>query len=205
MSDIKHRSLRKLIASRLPEIAAHAEDMTGISLDSQPEYFMSLKIAEAIHDHFKNYTFSVEAPLGDICRETGIDPSQAEKHFRVSGQGKADIAVRHSRRGKYRHIIECKRRVMNTNALLQDARRLAWLCTNVSCGHRVEKNFLVAITTISKKKLEERVDAISTMLHDEFDCISLKASYCDMDYLFSTRFPDKSLRGVVCEIYFDYK
>lgn len=205
MSDRKYRSIRKLIAAKLPEIAVHAEDMTGISLDRQPEYFMSLKIAEAIHDHFKNYTFAVEASLSEICRETGIDPSQAEKHFRVSGQGKADIAVRHSRQGKYRHIIECKRRVMNTEALLQDARRLAWLCANVSLGHRMEKNFLVAITTISQKKLEERVAAISNMLHDEFDGISLKVSYCDMDHLLSTKAPNKSLRGMVCEIFFDYK
>lgn len=185
MSDRKYRSIRKLIAAKLPEIAEHAEDITARSLNVQPEYFLSLKTAEAIHEHFSSYIFSMEVKLEDICDDAGIEVSEVPERYRINGLKRADLVIKHSRNGKFRHVIEFKRGVKASN-LLKDAERLAWLCSNVDLGHKMEKNFLVTVTTYGEKVLDKKTEAISAMLEESFPYVSLRAEYVDLTDFHST-------------------
>ncbi len=203
MSDRKYRSIRKLIAAKLPEIAEHAAEITARSLNIQPEYFLSLKTAEAIHEHFDSYIFSMEVKLEDICDDAGIQISQVPERYRINGLKRADLVIKHSRNGKFRHVVEFKRGVKASN-LLKDAERLAWLCSNVDLGHKMEKNFLVTVTTYGQEVLSRKTDAISAMLDKDFPFVNLKAEYVDLSDFKSTgpKTPGKPLHAMVWEFHY---
>ncbi len=189
MSERKYRSIRKLIAAKLPEIAAHAEDITARSLNHQPEYFLSLKTAEAIHDHFSSYIFSMEVKLEDICADANIAISRVPERYRINGLKRADLVIKHSRTDRFRHVIEFKRGVKASN-LLKDAERLAWLCSKVDLGHKMEKNFLVTVSTYGEEVLSRKTAAIEKMLEKSFPYVVLKDEYVDLTEFASTT--DKS-------------
>lgn len=200
MNATSFRSIRKLIAFELPNIAEISEALTYRSLNHQPEYFLSLKVAEVIHEHFESYIFSMEVNLEEICKDVGVNIKDAPIECRINGLKRADLVVKSSRTGKYRHVIEFKRGVKEAS-LLADARRLAWLCQNVGLGHRMEKNFLVTITTYSKEVLCNRSEAIENMLESEFPHVSMKPEYVDLSGFQSTRPKSKGkrLQAVVWE------
>ncbi|WP_417521850.1 hypothetical protein [Marinobacter sp.] len=97
-------------------------------------------------------------------------------------------------------MIEFKRGV-NEGDLLADARRLAWLCQNAEIGHRMEKNFLVTVTTSSKNVLDARSEVIENMLKDEFPVVCLKPEYVDLSEFKSTKSKSqgKDLHAMVWE------
>mgnify|MGYP005855085445 CR=1 FL=1 len=203
MASNSHRSIRKLIVQKLPEIAETAETLTYRSLNHQPEYFLSLKVAEAIHEHFKGYVFSMEVNLQDICENVGIALNQLPLQYRIQGLKRADLVIRSSKSGRYRHVIEFKRGVKESN-LMQDARRLAWLCQNVDLDHKMNKNFLVTITTSSMNVLNKRSKAINEMLNEEFPDVSLKPEYIDLSAFKSSRPKGKGkpLQAMVWEFHY---
>lgn len=186
MTAMSYRSIRKLIRSELPHIAQLAEQLTQQSLNQQPEYFLSLKVAEAIYGHFKSCMFSMEMSLQDICKDVGLNIEEAPTECRIEGLRRADLVVKSAKTDRCRNVIEFKRGVKEGD-LLSDARRLAWLCQNAEIGHRMEKNFLVTVTTSSKSVLDARSEVIENMLTDEFPVVSLKPEYVDLSQFKSTK------------------
>ena len=200
----KHRSIRKLIASRLPDIAQIAENLTSRSLDQQPEYFISLKTAEAIHENFNSYIFSMEVRLEDVCLDAGIPISEFPKEYRINGLKRADLVIRHSKNGRFRHVIEFKKGV-KVSSILDDARRLAWLCQNVHFGHKMEKNFLVTVTRYGENVLKKKTKIINDMLKNSFPLVELTDEYVSLEKFKSTKpsLHGKPLHAMVWE--FQYR
>ena len=197
------RSMRKLIAAKLPDIAETAEVLTSRSLNHQPEYFLALKTAEAIHAHFKSYRFSMEVQLKDICEDADIHMEAVPAQYRINGLKRADLVVRHSKNGRYRHVVEFKRSGKQTS-LMKDAKRLAWLCQNVQLGHKMEKNFLVAISTFGPNVLAKRTQAMAEMLEVNFPYVILKDTYVDLEAFKSTspKTQGKPLHAMVWEFHY---
>ena len=146
----------------------------------------------------------MEVNLRDICENAGIAIDQVPLEYRIEGSKRADLVISNSRTGRYQHVIEFKRGSKGIN-LMKDAKRLAWLCQNADLGHKMEKNFLLAITAASRDVLERRSKAFGAMLDDEFPYVSLKSEYIDLSTFKSTspKTKGKPLQAMVWE--FNYK
>jgi hypothetical protein len=131
-----------------------------------PEYFLSVKVAEYLHDHFKSFTFSMEDSIPQMAKEIEMDISGESDDFRLNG--KADLVLRSQRSKRLKHVVEFKRS-LGVTGIKKDALRLAWICANTPNGHRAEKNFLVAVTHKPESLFKTRTSNIEEWIKEEFD------------------------------------
>ena len=139
------KSVRKVLGLAIIDSACIAEDLTGKSINSLPEFFLAVKVAEYLHSHFETFTFSLEESLSRICEEIGIEHNNASNEFRIDNRTRADLVLKHKKGNRIKHIVEFKRH-LHASQIKKDALRLSWICTNAPAGHRTERNYLVAIT-----------------------------------------------------------
>lgn len=140
------KSIRKVLALAVHDACDIANELTGESINALPEYFMSVKVAEFIHDHFSTFTFSMEDTLHNLCKEASINYEEIDPEYRIEKTTRVDLVLRSKSTRKIKHIIEFKRH-LHTTQIEKDIKRLAWLCVNsYADSGSMEKNFLVAIT-----------------------------------------------------------
>lgn len=160
------RSIRKVLATALAKAAVDANNITGQSINALPEYFLSIKVAEFLHSHFKSFTFSMEDTIANLASEFRIDISKQREEFRLGG--KVDLTLRVQKSRKIKHVVEFKRNIGAIN-LQKDALRLGWICENSPVEAPSEKNFLVAVTHRNKSLFDKRTDEIKALIKEEFD------------------------------------
>ncbi len=196
----KSRDVGNVLAEALKKASEDVFKMTGKSINRVPEYFLSVKIAEHLHQHFETFTFSMEEQVQSLVKELNIDDSNEEDCFRLNG--KVDLVLRHSKKGGVKHIVELKRTI-GVNGIHKDVLRLAWICANTPPGHRAEKNFLVAVSNRPESLFNTRTQDIISWVNEEFgDVITVKFKRVDLSHLENTN-PNskrKSLFGGVWEL-----
>ena len=74
------RSIRKVLGVALEDASINAHTITGKSINALPEYFLSVKVAEILHNHFKSFTFSMEDSIPEIAVEQIKGARKSEKH-----------------------------------------------------------------------------------------------------------------------------
>ena len=159
------KSIRKVLGAALDKASTNAFAMTEKSINALPEYFLSVKVAEYLHCHFRSFTFSMEDSISGMAKEIGMDISEEPDCFRLNG--KADLILRGQKRNKLRHVVEFKRN-LGLKGIGNDALRLAWICANTPKDHKAKKNFLVAVTHKSEKLFEKRTSDIEKLVFDKF-------------------------------------
>lgn len=184
------KSIRKALAESLEIAAKQAEERTIKKLNTLPEYFINMKIADAIFERFPtSYSYSLEDSLQSICQEIELKEDTLEKiepGFRLTGSTRADLVLR-SKRGKIRHLVEIKRGLKGVH-LEKDALRLAAICFHAPLKHRIEKNFLLAISTLKPEKFLERTTSIvSTLDSHELNGVSVHFEPIDLSFHTSGR------------------
>lgn len=162
--------------------ARQAEKQTNKSLNTLPEYFINIKIADAIFNRFpKSYKYSLEDSLASILDELGIEKDTLDSidpEFRLTGDARTDLVLR-SKSGKVRHLVEIKRN-LSTTKIKKDALRLAATCLYAPFEHRIEKNFLLAISTCNQNTFAKRTKSILEWL-DEYDLNDISVQYQPVD------------------------
>lgn len=159
------KSIRKVLGVALKEASTNAYSITGKSINALPEYFLSVKVAEHLHEHFKSFTFSMEDYIPKMAKEIDMDISNEPEHFRLNG--KADLILRSQKSKRLKHIVEFKRN-LGGKGIKKDAIRLAWICANTPPGHRAEKNFLVAVAHKPESLFTTRTSDIKGWVKEEF-------------------------------------
>jgi hypothetical protein len=149
----------------LKDASENAYSITGKSINALPEYFLSVKVAEYVHIHFKSFTFSMEDSIQKMTNEIGMDISDEPDYFRLNG--KADLILRSQKSKRLKHLVEFKRS-LGIKGIKKDALRLAWICANTPEGHRAEKNFLVAVTHKPESFFKNRTSHIENWVNEEF-------------------------------------
>ena len=196
------KSIKIELGRALLEASKVADSITGQSINALPEYFLSVKIAEYLHNKFESYTFSMEDSFKSVATELGINAEGHPEHFRLSG--KVDLVLRNQNSKKAKHIVEFKRGIKSTG-LKKDALRLAWLCENSPSGHKTEKNYLVVVTHKSKSFFKKRHEEIIEWVAEEFDYVSVNFHPVPLPNLLSTNKYGlgKELFGGVWEFKYD--
>lgn len=179
------KSIRKALAEALLVAARQADEQTNKSLNTLPEYFINMKIADAVFSRFPtSYKYSLEDSLISIFDELDIDSNSLVDlgpEFRLTGNARTDLVLR-SKRGKIRHLVEFKRSIQTTQ-IKKDALRLAAICLKAPAEHRVEKNFLLAVSTYSPDVFMRRTDNIIGWLKEHgLDDISVQYQPVDLSF-----------------------
>ncbi|TIC85194.1 hypothetical protein [Crenobacter intestini] len=182
------KTLRKELAKALHNAATKADQRIGKSLNDVPEYYMNVLIAEHVYDAFETYTFSLEDQLSDLAKDIGFALDDLDEAYR--GNGRVDLVFRSKRSKKVKHIVEMKR-TLAAPALRSDALRLAMLCAKAPNGHRMEKNFLVAIghhsADTAAQRAQEMQDWLAKSDAELGKCIEVRFEPVDFGELVSTR------------------
>lgn len=168
------RAIRKVLASALSESSAEAFKLTGKSINDLPEYFLSVKVAEKVHDHFKIFTFSMETTVGELIDEVDLEVEDSSYNSRLLGKGKVDMVIRSKKSKKVRHLVEFKRHI-GLKGLIADALRLSAVCIFSPPGHRTETNYLVAVTHRSEHLLDKRRDELQAVVDEQMEELGYEA------------------------------
>lgn len=199
------KSIRKVLGLSISEACMVANKLTGKSVNALPEYFMAVKVAEYINNHFSTFRFSMEDTLHSLCQEAGINCEKIDPKYRIEKKTRADLILRNKSNNKIKHIIEFKRH-LHTTQIKKDVIRLAWLCANAEAGHRMEKNFLVVITHREPDFFNKRNTDIISWVKDVSPDIAVKFEPIDIT-AFSSSHPKgvgRSLFGGVWEFKYKY-
>ena len=174
------RSVRKVLA-RAVKVSAHsAYDLTGRSINDLPEYFLSVKVAEEVHKHFKSFTFSMETPMSQLVEETQMDIEGECPSLRLGGKGKVDMVIRGNKSNNVKHIVEFKKHI-GVKEIEKDALRLAAICLCTPGGHKAEKNFLVVVTHRNEALLNVRDINIKALISEKFGEGTIKVTFEKID------------------------
>lgn len=194
------RSIRKVLAAGLENSCAVASEITGKSINALPEFFLAVKVAEYVNEHFSTFSFSMEDRMIHICDEVGIDYRKADPEFRINELTRADLVLKSKKSNKIKHVIEFKRH-LKASQIKKDALRLAWLCASAPLGHRLEKNFLVVVSQLEPKLFDKRSLDISSLVEQISPNITVKFESVDLSQYASTRSSGvgKTLSGGVWE------
>lgn len=184
------RSIRKVLASALENSCAVATELTGKSINALPEFFLAVKVAEFVNEHFSTFTFSIEERLFSICEEVGIDCELADPLYRIDKLTRADLVLKSKKSKKIKHVIEFKRH-LNTSQIRKDTLRLAWLCASAPLGHRLEKNFLVVISHRDSSLFDKRTLDIHNWVNEVSPHIKVNFEAVDL-----TRFQSTHVKGL---------
>lgn len=180
------KSIRKVLALAVHDACDIANELTGESINALPEYFMSVKVAEFIHDHFSTFTFSMEDTLHNLCKEASINYEEIDPEYRIEKTTRVDLVLRSKSTRKIKHIIEFKRH-LHTTQIEKDIKRLAWLCVNsYADSGSMEKNFLVAITHREPKTFYKRHEEILSWVEQVSPDITVKFDLVDLPGFFSS-------------------
>lgn len=176
-------SVRQQLVEGVKKAAEEAVAKTGCSVNDLPEYFMAVKVADHVFDTMQTYAFTMEDSFQTLCEEVGIEQLPEE----CRGSGRADLVLRSLKTGRVRHVVEFKRSIKKAE-LKKDAIRLAKLCQLAPEQHRIEKNFLVAVTHASDGVAADRELEIREWL-DEADLadVAVKAIEIDLSEYLSTK------------------
>lgn len=179
------RSVRKVLAKALYDTSELAYELTGDSINALPEYFLSVKIAEHLHDHFHSFSFSMEDSIPELAEEIGMHIEDEPFEYRLTG--KADLVVRSKKSRKLRHVVELKRS-LGIDGIRNDALRLAWICANTPLGHRAEKNYLVVATHKSELFFIKRSQEIQKWINESIGegIVEIVFEPVDLTFLTST-------------------
>ncbi len=187
----KVRSIRKALGAALYHSTDTAQEVIGRSVNDLPEYFLSVKAAEFIHEHYDSFTFSMEDTIHAIANDIGMDE---ELQNITRQQGKVDLIIRGSRRSRVKHLVEFKRGFNKENHL-KDILRLAEFCRYSPFGHKTEKNYMVMVAPVTDTQMKERHKLICEDLNDKFgERIKVSVEYVDLSDFKSTR-PSKRKSG----------
>lgn len=196
----KARSIRKVLANTLVKCAEEAEEITGRSINDLPEYYLTVKSAEALHDHFHTFTFSMEDNVEDLMLEIG---NTGEKIDIPRDSGKVDLIIRSAKRKKVKHLVEFKRG-FKKEGHIADTLRLAAFCRYSPRGHKTEKNFMVMVVPVSHEQMRGRQQQIVDSVQAEFGSnIKVTPEFVDLSEFQSTRknlSENKPLFGAVWEL-----
>ena len=194
------RSIRKALASALYKTTVAAEKITGRSINDLPEYFLSVKTAEFIHQHYDTFTFSMEDSISALIKDIGM--SEALESL-TRKNGNVDLIIRGKRQTQVKHLVEFKRGFKEENHL-KDILRLAEFCRFSPFGHKTEKNYMVMVAPVSAQQMIDRHHSIEQYLYEIFgNRIGVSVEYVDLSEHLSTRatkHKDKPLFGAVCEL-----
>lgn len=168
------RSIRKVLASALSESTVEAFKLTGKSINDLPEYFLSVKVAEKVYNHFKIFTFSMETTVGDLINEIDLEVQDSSYNSRLLGKGKVDMVIRSKKNKKVRHLVEFKRHI-GLKGLIDDALRLSAVCIFSPPGHRTETNYLVAVTHRDEHILDKRREELQTVVNEQMEELGYEA------------------------------
>lgn len=176
-------SVRQQLVEGVKKAAEDAVAKTGCSVNDLPEYFMAVKVADHIFDTMQTYAFTMEDSFQTLCEEVGIEELPEE----CRGSGRADLVLRGLKTGHVRHVVEFKRSIKKAE-IKKDAIRLAKLCELAPERHRIEKNFLVAVTHASDDVATERELEIRAWLDEaKLQDVAIKAIEIDLSNYSSTR------------------
>lgn len=176
-------SVRQQLVEGVKKAAEDAVAKTGCSVNDLPEYFMAVKVADHIFDTMQTYAFTMEDSFQDLCEEIGIEELPEE----CRGSGRADLVLRGLKTGRVRHVVEFKRSIKKAE-IKKDAIRLAKLCELAPEQHRIEKNFLVAVTHASDDVAVTREVEINEWLAAaEIQGVMVKTIEIDLSEYVSTR------------------
>lgn len=182
------RSVRKVLVNSLGSACKDAEFLTGKSINSLPEFFLAVKVAEYINSHFPSYCFSMEESLIELCEEVGVDYEDVDSLFRIDKNTRADLVLKSRKYNTVKHIVEFKRSLHSSTQIEKDALRLAWICASAPPKHRIETNYLVAISHSSPELFEKRTEKIKALVNDEVSSnISIRFEPVDLSEFRSTR------------------
>lgn len=180
------RSVRKVLGQALLEACRVADELTGKSINALPEYFLSVKTAEYVNEYFSTFIFSMEDSLLSLCEEIGIYYEEADPKFRINKNTRADLVLKDFKNNKIKHVVEFKRSLHNSQ-IKKDALRLAWLCASAPIGHRVEKNYLVAVSTRNDEYFNNMTEKIKFWVEEEIKNIKVTFESVDISDFQSTR------------------
>ena len=200
MEDKKFKSIKSALMGLIKFESENSIKTTGRSINDLPEYYLSVKAADFLHNSFKKYTFSMEDSMKEISIDIGIADDDLLEIPRCNG--KVDLVVRSQKLKEVRHLIEFKRSPREIG-IIKDILRLAAVCLYSPAGHKVETNFMVVIAPVSRKQLENRTMRLTKKLHEEFGTlIKLSANYVDLQNQISTRSASKkkNLNGVIWQV-----
>ncbi|MBU0912048.1 MAG: hypothetical protein KKF22_05875 [Gammaproteobacteria bacterium] len=187
--EVNVKSIRKVLGQAISEACIVANELTGKSVNALPEYFMAVKVAEYVNNHFSTFRFSMEDTLHNLCKEADINCEQIASEYRIEKTTRADLILRNKSNNKIKHIIEFKRH-LHTTQLKKDVVRLAWLCANAKAGHRLEKNFLVAVTHRKSELFHKRNEQIISWVKEVSPDIAVKFEFVN------TEFPSSHPKGL---------
>jgi hypothetical protein len=194
------RSIRKALAKILEDEAEHAKIVTGRSINDLPEYYLLVKSAEFLYEHFKVFTFSMEDSIKSLKTEIQIDETQDSI---PRGSGNIDLVIRGKKSKKVKHLVEFKRG-FNKAGHLADMRRQAAFCLSSPRGHKTEKNFMVLVAPVTKIQMKKRHEEFVELIGEEFgEHIKVLVEYVDLSAHKSTRKTkrlDHTLFGAVWEL-----
>lgn len=199
------RSVRKVLGKAVVNACQVAEDVTGKSINSLPEYFLAVKVAEYLNNHFSTFTFSMEEPLIDLCEEVGINHKNVGAEYRIDNNTRADLVLKNKKSSTIKHIVEFKR-YLHVGQLRKDALRLAWICANAPVGHRIERNFLVVVSHREQKAFQKINNDIEEWVSEVSPILEVRYEPIDLSQFISTR-PrgyGKKLSGGVWEVRCEY-
>lgn len=180
------RSIRKVLAEALKNSCDLAQELTGKSINALPEFFLAVKVAEYVNEHFSTFNFSMEDRMIHICDEVGIDHKKTGAEFRINKLTRADLVLKSKKSKKIKHVIEFKRNIKPAQ-IKKDSLRLAWLCASAPLGHKLEKNFLVVVSQLEQKILDKRTNEISNLVRNISPYITVKFEPVDLSQFQSTR------------------
>lgn len=198
------RSVRKVLAESLFSVCNDAENLTGKSVNSLPEFFLSVKVAEYINEHFSTFNFSMEDSLAGLCESVGIDYEDVDSEYRIEKNTRADLVLKSRKSNTVKHIVEFKRSIRSTG-IKKDVLRLAWICASAPAMHRIEKNYLVVISHGAPELFHKRTEEIRALANSVSSSVVVRFEPVDLSEFKSTRSENKDrvLFGGVWE--FKYK
>lgn len=180
------KSVRKVLAQSLACVSKDAEVLTGKSINSLPEFFLAVKVAEYVNTHFSTFTFSMEDSLSKLCDSVGIDCENIDREFRIEKNTRADLVLKDRKSHNVKHIVEFKRG-LDPKQIKKDALRLAWICANAPIMHRIEKNYLVAISHRSPDLFDKRTAQIQEWVSKVSPSIVVRFEPVDLSEFKSTQ------------------
>ena len=195
------KSVRKALKEAIIESSKKAEQLTGESINSLPEYFLCLSVSEFIAAIFPTFSFSLEVPLVKLCDKLGMKYQEAPNEYRISRSTRADLLLTRKYRNYAKYLVEFKRTI-HKPSIKKDALRLAWICANAPAGHRIATNFLAVVTTRGRDCIYKRTIDIEDCLKNNFSNIKVKFEPINLESFKSTRSESagKELFGGIWEI-----
>lgn len=141
----------------------------GRSLKQAPEYLMVVNAAAYLTDLFPQLGFRLEMPVREL-----LDSRLIEKNIKNKtslARGRFDLLLTHRRSGTPRHIVEFKRSV-KLSELEKDIKRICKISSAAKIDCRLQSGFIVAISTLSKKTIEQRTQKLKSTVGKDFDVTS---------------------------------